>query len=460
MRDLPSRFESYIDHPTFWTGLPRQLLVRGWCFATDGRVITGIRLVLPDQMIPGIVGLPRPDVRIALPHAPSDNTGFELRATVPAGRYGMRLEARLADGSWHLLAAQPVTIRRDTWLIRLSYRRREDLIAFQLPAHPVHAPRPIRRTRLPVSPRPAALGLAIVTPSYQQGAFLDETIRSVLHHAPASLQYVVQDGGSTDGSVDVIARWARKYSESGGRSQEAGNAPSTTLEPPVSSLQSPASGLQSPASAQGAFVWASEADSGQADAIAKGFAKTSGRPDDLMAWINSDDFYLPGALGFVADYFARHPEVDVIYGHRILVDENSQEIGRWFLPKHDPEVLRLNDFVPQETMFWRRRIWDKVGGLDTSFKFAMDWDLLLRFQAAGAKIVRVPYFLACFRIHSAQKTSAQMQSVGQAEITRLRERTFGRVFPPQELETNPTLLRYLRRSAFIEFLWKLGIRAP
>ncbi len=122
-----------------------------------------------------------------------------------------------------------------------------------------------------------------------------------------------------------------------------------------------------------------------------------------MSWINSDDFYLPSALTFVADFFARHPRVDVIYGHRIVVDEQSREIARWFLPKHDPAVLRLNDFVPQETMFWRRRIWDKVGGIDPSFKFAMDWDLLLRFQAAEAKIVRVPYFLACFRIHAAQK---------------------------------------------------------
>ncbi|MFM1813546.1 MAG: Hyaluronan synthase [Pseudomonadota bacterium] len=91
----------------------------------------------------------------------------------------------------------------------------------------------------------------------------------------------------------------------------------------------------------------------------------------------------------------------------------------------------MNDFVPQETLFWRRRIWDKVGGIDPSFRFAMDWDLLLRFQAAGAKIVRVPYFLACFRIHSAQKTSAQMHSVGQNEIDRLRERTFGRRISPE-----------------------------
>lgn len=90
----------------------------------------------------------------------------------------------------------------------------------------------------------------------------------------------------------------------------------------------------------------------------------------------------------------------------------------------------------------------------------MDWDLLLRFQAAGAKIVRVPYFLACFRVHAAQKTSATMHSIGQREIDRLRERTFGRTIPPQELESNPRLLRYLRRSAFIEFLWALGLRAP
>ena len=201
-------------------------------------------------------------------------------------------------------------------------------------------------------------------------------------------------------------------------------------------------------------------DFGQADAIAQAFAKTSGGPDDVMAWINSDDFYLPGALGFVAGFFSQHPDIDVLYSHRLVVDQNSQEIARWFLPRHNAKILHLNDFVPQETLFWRRRIWDKVGGLDTSLKFAMDWDLLLRFQAAGAKIVRVPYFLACFRVHPAQKTAAAMHSVGQPEIDRLRTRANGREIPPGELETNPLLLRYLRRSAFIEFLWKLGLRAP
>ena len=123
-------------------------------------------------------------------------------------------------------------------------------------------------------------------------------------------------------------------------------------------------------------------------------------------------------------------------------------------------MLRLNDFVPQETLFWRRRIWDQVGGLDRSFHFAIDWDLLLRFSDAGARVVRLPYFLACFRAHAAQKTSAVMHSTGQSEITRLRERTHGRAFPAAEIEGHPTLMRYLRRSAFIQFAWSLSIRLP
>ena len=243
-------------------------------------------------------------------------------------------------------------------------------------------------------------------------------MRSVLDQSVAC-EYVVQDGGSTDDSAELIRRHAAKLKS-----------------------------------------WESAPDHGQADAIAKGFAKTSGGADDIMAWINSDDYYQPGALAFVADYFAQHPEVDVLYGHRIVVDEESREIARWFLPAHDAEVLRLYDFVPQETLFWRRRIWDKAGGIDPSFQFAIDWDLLLRFQAAGARIVRVPRFLACFRAHAAQKTAAFMHSTGQGEITRLRERTHGRAFPAHEIEHHPRLMAYLRKSAFLQFLWKLGLRAP
>jgi GT2 family glycosyltransferase len=293
-----------------------------------------------------------------------------------------------------------------------------ELMFFQMPAHMAHPPRPVRNETFPASPPGLARPkLSIVTPSYQQARYLGETMRSVLRQ-DVTVEYVVQDGGSTDGSADLIRQLAPRL-----------------------------------------HAWASARDAGQADAIARGFAQTTGGPDDVMAWLNSDDYYQPGALAFVADYFAQHPEVDVLYGHRIVVDEESREIARWFLPAHDDAVMRLNDFIPQETLFWRRRVWDQAGGLDTSFQFAIDWDLLLRFSAAGAKIVRVPYFLACFRAHAAQKTAAFMHLTGQAEITRLRERTHGRAFPAHEIEHHPLLMTYLRKSAFLQFLCELGFRA-
>ena len=275
------------------------------------------------------------------------------------------------------------------------------------------APERFPAPRTPVERWPR---FAIVTPSFNQARFVEQTITSVLHQEVA-LDYVVQDGGSTDGSVEILRRHAARLR-----------------------------------------AWESAPDQGQADAIARGFAKTTGRPEDLMAWLNSDDFYLPGALRFVADWFARHPTVDVLYGHRVVVDGQGAEINRWLLPRHDPEFLSLYDFVPQETLFWRRRIWDRVGGVDTSLQFAVDWDLLLRFQETGAVMVRVPFFLACFRVHQAQKTSAQLKSTGQREIDLLRTRTQGWLIPQHDLEKDSRLIRGLRSSARLKLLWKLGLR--
>ncbi len=459
----------HIDQPDSWRLPSRCVIIRGWCFAADPQSVRAIRLRTADRMLSGVTGLPRPDVKAALPEAPDDNTGFEIRATLPTGCITISIETELTDGTWHQLLTRPVEVKRQ-WLPRwLGGGSVTELIAFQMPAHMAYPARPVRRERFPATTASAAQPkFSVVTPSYNHARFLGETMRSVLEQ-DAAVDYIVQDGKSTDGSKALIERFA---SEQGAAPLFAAANPACPVDaswhhgvrPPASAGANVLGSRQGETKAKerGArlVAWTSEPDAGQADAIMKGFAKTSGGSDDIMAWINSDDFYLPGALAYVADYFARHPEVDVIYGHRIVVNEESREIARWFLPKHDPEVLRLNDFVPQETLFWRRRIWDKVGGLDLSFKFALDWDLLLRFQAAGARIVRVPWFLACFRVHAAQKTSALMHSTGQDEITRLRERTQGRPFPPQELERNPRLLRYLRRSAFIQWLWSLGLRAP
>jgi hypothetical protein len=176
-----------------------------------------------------------------------------------------------------------------------------------------------------------------------------------------------------------------------------------------------------------------------------------------MAYLNSDDLLLPGALHAVAAFFSQRPDVDVVYGHRILIDETGQEVGRWVLPPHDDEILSWSDYVPQETVFWRRRIWERVGGtMNESFRFALDWDLLLRFRGAGATFVRLPRFLAAFRVHPQQKTSAQMAEVGSREMDRLRERCHGRPISPAEVALRTR--RYLRRHLLCDFLYRVGVR--
>jgi glycosyltransferase involved in cell wall biosynthesis len=406
----------YIDQPTTWDPLPRCLIVRGWAYA--GGAIKAIRLHAGSLTFTGAAGLPRPDVQLAIPSVADPCPGFEVRAVLPTGSNELRVEVQLPDDQWHVLVQHEGRVARrwrPLWLAGGDWPE----LMFQMAAHMTHPPRPVQVERFPrgkpASNRPK---LSIVTPSYQQARFLKETMASVLNQDLA-VEYVVQDGGSTDGSVELIREQAKHL-----------------------------------------HAWSTGPDGGQAAAIAAGFARTSGGPDDVMAWINSDDTYLPGALVYVADYFARHPDVDAIYGHRIVINDESQEVGRWFLPRHDPAVISLIDFVPQETLFWRRRAWERAGGLNPALKFAMDWDFLLRLQASGASIVRVPYFLACFRVHVSQKTSAAMHHTGQREIDELRKRTHGRDIPSLQLARDPRLLGYLRRSAFIEFLWKLGLRAP
>jgi hypothetical protein len=148
--------------------------------------------------------------------------------------------------------------------------------------------------------------------------------------------------------------------------------------------------------------------------------------------------------------------VDVVYGHRVVVDEYDGEVGRWVLPPHDDEALSWGDYVPQETLFWRRRIWDKVGGaVDESFRFAVDWDLLLRFRDAGARITRLPRFLGAFRVHPHQKTSSEIESVGREEMRRLRTRTLGRQVTDAEVAR--ALQPYFRRHIICHKLYRLGV---
>jgi GT2 family glycosyltransferase len=157
----------------------------------------------------------------------------------------------------------------------------------------------------------------------------------------------------------------------------------------------------------------------------------------------------------VASYFAEHPEVDVVYGHRIVIDEQDREVGRWVLPPHDDAAILWRDFVPQETLFWRRRVWEQVGAcFDESFRFAMDWDLLLRLRRAGARFARIPRFLAAFRVHSQQKTSTIIGDVGEEEIRRLEAREHGRQLTADEITL--ALGPYLRRHVLHDRLHRLA----
>jgi carbamoyltransferase len=282
-----------------------------------------------------------------------------------------------------------------------------------LSIHYQYRPRPLRLLphyyQTPSSA--ASLTFSIVTPSYNQARFLETTIKSVVDQLYPNLQYVVQDGGSSDESTAVLARYQSRLTH-----------------------------------------WESRTDRGQAHAINLGFGRATG---DIMAYLNSDDVLLPGALHYVADFFARNPQVDVVYGHRVVIDTNDAEVGRWILPRHDDNFLRWADFVPQETLFWRRRIWEKVGGaMDESFHFALDWDLLLRFLDAGARFVRLPRFLGAFRLHSEQKTSRQMFDLGVPEMDRLCRRSHGRPVPHRERYWH--IVPYLCRHLCYHMLYRFG----
>jgi glycosyltransferase involved in cell wall biosynthesis len=214
--------------------------------------------------------------------------------------------------------------------------------------------------------------ISIVTPSYQQAAHLEEAMTSVLGQGCDRLEYVVCDGGSTDGSRTIIERYASRL-----------------------------------------HWWRSARDDGHYAAINEGFAHTTG---EIMGWLNSDDRYIPGALRAVGEIFARFPTVEWITSSLpVSLNVRSAAVGSWPMGAFSKRsFLRgtnlprqgcyATGFVQQESTFWRRGLWERTGGLDTQLAHAADFDLWARFYE-HTDLVGVDALLGAFRTYPEQRSS-------------------------------------------------------
>lgn len=210
--------------------------------------------------------------------------------------------------------------------------------------------------------------ITIVTPSYNQGEFIEETIRSVLNQNYPNLEYIVMDGGSTDGAVEIIQRYADRLAH-----------------------------------------WESHRDDGQADAIYRGFEHSTG---EILGYLNSDDILLGGCLEKVGRFFLAHPKEEWVVGSTVLIDSNGQRLyGRIGNPRCTlgarvsfGHLLYGGCGFNQPASFWRRTSFLAVGGFDRSLQFCFDYDLYFRL-AQRRPSGRIKDFLACFRIHPTSKTS-------------------------------------------------------
>jgi glycosyltransferase involved in cell wall biosynthesis len=219
--------------------------------------------------------------------------------------------------------------------------------------------------------------ISIVTPSYNQAEFLERTILSVLNQNYPNLEYIIIDGGSTDGSAEIIKKY-EKY----------------------------------------LIYWVSEKDKGQSDAINKGFEKSTGQ---FLAWLNSDDLYLPGSLFKIKNVFTKYEEITFLYGHSLLID-NKDNIIRclYTVPQTYRSYIYDGGNIFQGTVFWRRNIFYKYGMLDVKLNFAMEYKLFDNFFK-NEKGYFLNDILAAYRLHEKAKSYTASHKIRLDELNSIRE---------------------------------------
>jgi len=255
--------------------------------------------------------------------------------------------------------------------------------------------------------------VSIVTPSFNQGQYIEETIRSVLLQRYPNLEYIVVDGGSKDNSVEIIQKYEKWLAH---------------------------------------FV--SESDQGQANAINKGWQGSTGQ---ILAWINSDDIYLPGTLKKVSTLFYEHPQVDFIFSHCLVINEKGRIIN--MIQGKDPEkfeILSWRNFIPQPTVFFRKKVLQSTGYLNEKLNLSMDFDYWRRISKSH-KMKLINDIFACFRLHNESKTSLQLK-----QFRKESKRSFfthgGTIWSPYYFETffQPWLMSIFIRNPIVKRLFYRG----
>ncbi|HUH98548.1 MAG TPA: glycosyltransferase family 2 protein [Anaerolineales bacterium] len=209
--------------------------------------------------------------------------------------------------------------------------------------------------------------VSIVTPSFNQSAYLEQTVRSVLEQDYQTLEYILIDGASTDGSMDIIQAYSSRLA-----------------------------------------YWASEKDSGQADAINKGMRRAKG---EIVAWLNSDDYYLPGTIRSAVAAFGSNPQAVMVYGNMLAVDQAGRTINQFVYRQLTLEDLLCFQIIGQPAVFMRRAAFEKAGGLDPNLHFMLDHQLWLKIAAQGP-IVHVDQTWSAARYHLQAKNRAQAPEFG------------------------------------------------
>ena len=252
--------------------------------------------------------------------------------------------------------------------------------------------------------------VSIVTPSYNQGKYLERTMQSVFAQNYPHIEYILIDGGSNDGSLEIIHKYEKRIS-----------------------------------------FWVSKKDQGQTDAINEGFSHAKG---EIFAWLNSDDTYLPNAAAEAVELLQKQQELGLVYGDANYIDKNDQIIGKF--PAAQTDLKRLKRgyvHIPQQAAFFRAELWKRVAPLDPSFYFAMDYDLWIRL----AKISQLKYISstwANFRLHPDGK-SVNADERCWPEMLRVHYREGGQWFAPIVFKFYlrklvAPLINYNRRKLFIK----------